>query len=387
MNVVKVITLLAICLFLGGAAPLNTVSYADFDMGTKNIAKKFNVTSGQKLVVDLEIGADIKIEGWDKDELIVDAKLTGDVENIEVDFEETSNGIRIYAEYTGWSDNNNGGGVFNIKVPSKFDVKFTTMGGDISLTGVEGDLGGQTMGGDMTLTKLTGELQLTTMGGDIELTDSDVDGRVKTMGGDVDVINVTGNVNAESMGGDIRQKNVKRRIGESVGEEVNISTMGGDIDVDEAPFGAKVKTMGGDVSINNAGKFVEVTTMGGDIVIRSVDGWVKAVTMGGDIEVKVIGDPLDDNKEVKLKSMNGDIKLYVPDGFSMNLDLDISFDRRHEDEVEIISDFDVEIERSGEWERENGNKRKHIYGTGEFNGGKNKINIKTTNGKIYLYKS
>ncbi len=362
----------------------NTVIAADLDAGKKDINKSFKVKSGQKLLLELEIGADIIIEGWDKNELVVNAKLKGDVEDIEVEFDETSAGVEVYAGYSGWGNNNNTGGVFRIKVPSEFDVKFTTMGGDIDFSKVAGVLSGQTMGGDVKLNMLKGEVHITTMGGDIKLTDSDVDGYVKTMGGDVNVINVTGNVDAKSMGGDIRQKNVKRRSGDSVGDEVHISTMGGDIDVDEAPFGAKVKTMGGDVSINKAEKYVDANTMGGDISVKSVDGWVKAVTMGGEIYVKFIGDPDSDDKNINLKSMNGDIRLIVPSGFSMDLDLDVVYEMRYEDDVEIISDFNIVKKHSEEWEREDGHKRKHLYGTASLNGGKNKVKITTYNARIYL---
>ena len=160
--------------------------------------------------------------------------------------------------------------------------------------------------------------------------------------------------------------------------------MGGDIDVDEAPFGAKVKTMGGDVSINKAEKYIDATTMGGDIDVKSVDGWVKAVTMGGEIYIKYVGDPDADDRDINLKSMHGDIRLIVPSDFSMDLDLDIVYDMRHEDDVEIISDFDLELKQTSEWEREDGHERKHFYGTGTINGGMNKVKITTYNAKIYL---
>jgi hypothetical protein len=338
--------------------------------------------------LDFEIGVDITIEGWDKDEVDFNANLTGDdVDDIEVNFEESDEGIIVTAENAGYSGDNDTGGKVTVRVPQKFDVKFITMGGDIKITSVEGKLSGKTMGGDIYLRDLKGELQLTTMGGDIELKDSDADGKVNTMGGDIDVVNVTGSIDAKTMGGDIKQTNVKRRSGSVKEEGVHIETMGGDIDVDEAPFGAKVKTMGGDISINKVEMFVDATTMGGDIEIKSVDGRLEAVTMGGDIIAKVVGDPQSNDKEIRIKSNGGDVKIYLPDNFSMDLDLDIAFDRRHEDRAEIVSDFKCDIEKSDRASNDHGKKNRHIYGTGSLNGGKNKVTIKTINGKIYLLKS
>jgi DUF4097 and DUF4098 domain-containing protein YvlB len=368
-------------LFIGATLP-------DFDLSDKKINKSFNASKGDKLELDLEIGADIKILGWDKNEVRIDAILKGDdAEDVNIEFNQSGNEIIVHAEYDGSDNYYDLDGKFTVNLPNKFNIKFGTMGGDVYIKDVSGNLTGRTMGGDLNLFNLGGELQFTTMGGDIELKDSDVDGRVKTMGGDVSVENVTGNVDAKSMGGNIRQRNVKRRDGQSTGNEVNIETMGGDIDVDEATFGAKVKTMGGDITVNSAEKFVDAHTMGGDVIIKAVDGWVKAKTMGGDVEVKYVGDPQSDERDITITSMGGDIKVYLPANFSMDLDLEIKYDRKHEDDVEITSDFDFELEESSDWDRSNGRKYKYLFGKGELSGAKNKIKIHTINGKIHLIQS
>ena len=87
-----------------------------------------------------------------------------------------------------------------------------------------------------------------------------------------------------------------------------------------------------------------------------------------------------------MSSMGGDITLSVPGGLSMVLDLEIAYDRRHEDDVEIISDFEFDEERTEEW-NDDDTPKKHIYGTGTVNGGKHRIKIETINGKIYLKKN
>jgi hypothetical protein len=46
----------------------------------------------------------------------------------------------------------------------------------------------------------------------------------------------------------------------------------------------------------------------------------------------------------------------------------------------------MKLEKTKEWERDGGTKKKYIYGTGEIKGGKNLIRIKTTNGNIYIRK-
>ncbi|MBU1096796.1 MAG: hypothetical protein KKB34_09975 [Bacteroidetes bacterium] len=365
----------------------NKVLVATRNINDKTYNKEFKVKSGLTLKLDLKIGSDIQVESWNKEIVSINARIGGrSAKDIKVEFNETSDGIEVEASYEG-NNNRNSDGMFTIKVPSKFNVNFSTMGGDVSLTGIDGLLSGKTMGGELILRNLNGELELTTMGGDIELSESDVDGFVKTMGGDISFDNVTGNIDAKSMGGDIKQKNVKRRSGETIGNETNVETMGGEIIVDEAAYGAKVKTMGGNITINKASLFVDATTMGGDILIKSADGWIKATTMGGDVEVNVKKSSTTGKGDIDISSMGGDVTLYLPADFSMKLDLEIKYDQKHDNEVNINSDFKFNEERKGEWQNKNGNDIKYIYGTGSLNGGKHLVKIKTNNGNIYLKKN
>jgi DUF4097 and DUF4098 domain-containing protein YvlB len=162
--------------------------------------------------------------------------------------------------------------------------------------------------------------------------------------------------------------------------------MGGYINVNVAPKGAKVSTMGGDIEIRSAKEFVRAKTMGGDIEIDEVDGWVKATTMAGSIEVTMVGNPDKGDRNVSLTSMSGDIELTVPAGLSMELDLELSYTKGHEGDYDIHSDFDFEREETKKWDRDNGSPRKYIYGKASIKGGKHSIRIKTINGDIYLYR-
>ncbi len=385
------VVVLTSLIFTGALAVNGNNSFVN-DYSGKVIEKQFNVKYGGTLTLDMKTGGDITIESWDKEVLTVKATIRGmDADYVDVDFNQLSDGVEISTDYSGHSRHHNTDVDFVLKVPNKYSVDFSTMGGDVSIKGVEGKIDGKTMGGRLDLSGLKGKLDVTTMGGSISLTDSDVDGKVLTMGGAVNVENVTGDVDAKSMGGKITQKNVKGRNGKSIGSEVNITTMGGDIDIDEAPNGANLKTMGGDVSINKAGKFVNAETMGGDIDIKSVDGWVKAKTMGGDVEVNVVGNGNVSDKDVTLTSMGGDVVLTVPANMSMSVDIEIAYTKNnswfgHGKKPKIESDFSLNLDESKDWEYRHGSARKYIYGKAEINGGKNKVMIKTINGNVYLKK-
>jgi DUF4097 and DUF4098 domain-containing protein YvlB len=400
----------------------------DLNAGRERVVEKeFEVKPGKTLDIELDTGGDVMITGWNKKRVAVKARITGrDMEDVEIEFDETRGGVEIHAEYESRWKRRKSDVHLEISVPDEFDVTLDTKGGDVSITGVHGEFEGKTYGGDLEFYDLKGSIRFTTMGGDILVENSEVDGSVKTMGGDVEIRDVIGDIKGNTMGGDVTYENVRGKGGKGKGrrgkdEEVSITTMGGDIDVDypdkkvkvktfggdidigkaeevkvttlggditvdEAPIGAKVSTMGGDITIGNVGEYARAKTMGGDIEIDAIDGWVKASTMGGDIEVTMVGDPDKGERDVELKSMGGDIELEVPAGLSMEFDIELAYTKKHEGDYRIESDFDMKIEETKEWKRKWGQKRKYIYGTGEVNGGKHTIKIRTVNGNIIIRK-
>ncbi|MFI5251779.1 MAG: hypothetical protein ACHQQQ_05020 [Bacteroidota bacterium] len=358
-----------------------------------DIEKEITVKSGEKLEMDLRTGGAIIVTGWDEEKVSVQVDLNGrDAKYTHVDIEKVSSGVSIVSDYERRRRSSSSNLEFRIKVPQKFDLELNTMGGEIRLENIEGTINGNTMGGELNLTHLKGAIDLKTMGGSITLTKSDVDGEVKTNGGTVLLRDVTGNVSGHSMGGSVTYDNVSDRAGKSTGKEVNISTMGGEINVDHAPFGANVNTMGGDISIHSVQKYVKAKTMGGNIEIDTIDGSINAQTMGGNVTATMVGDPVQGNRDVYISSKGGDITLVVPDALSMDVDISLAYtknnDRWSEGAIpKIISDFDLKKDETDTWERDHGSARKYIYGKGTIAGGKNKIHIETINGDVHLKKA
>ncbi|MCK4561165.1 MAG: DUF4097 family beta strand repeat protein [Calditrichia bacterium] len=349
------------------------------------VKKEIETEPGKTLDIELTTGGSIEVTGWDKNLVSIIAHIRGDKEDYYIDVDERSSGIKIEVSYEG-RHRHNGGVSVDVHVPTKYNLELETMGGDIMLKGIEGSFSGETMGGEIELYHLKGEVDLTTMGGEIQVEDCDLDGQVKTMGGEISLRDVIGDLDASTMGGEVSYRNVKRRDEREDAREVKISTMGGEIEVDDAPGGANVSTMGGEIRIRSAKKYVKAKTMGGEIKIDKIDGGVKATTMGGDIEVNMVGDPDQYDRDVVLSSMGGDIILTVPSGLSMDFDIKLTITHRSSADYKIISDFPIDIEKSGDWDYSDRSARRFIYGTGKVAGGKNKIRIDTVNGDIIIKK-
>jgi len=349
--------------------------------------KKLEVSPGQTLEVHLKTGGAIRIRGVAENAVTVKTRLTGrDANQIHVSVDRTGNGVRIVSDYEGSRSHRSGSADLEISVPARFDAELKTMGGEIKIEGVEGKVSGSTMGGALDLRNLKGKVDLSTMGGGITLVSSQVDGKVHTMGGAVKIKDVIGDIKGSSMGGNVVYDNVQRPGGTVNAKEVVISTMGGDINVATAPSGANVKTMGGGIHIGSAKEFVKAKTMGGEIEIKELDGGTEATTMGGDIAVTMVGDPSSGKRDVKLDSKGGEIRLTLPAGLSMDIDVELQYTKNSSRNYKIDSDFPLTISETPEWDEGHGTARKTIKGTASLGGGKNKIVIRTINGNVILKK-
>lgn len=355
--------------------------------GWAQTVEELEVKPGGLLEVDLETGGTVEVSGWDRNLVRVEAANGGSDGDQKLSVRATDRGVRVEAKRGGnggrnrWSSK---GHNVVIKVPSRFDLSIDSMGGGIFVSGVEGVLEGETMGGELRLSNLSGRVEMSTMGGEITLSDSDVDGKVSTMGGKVLLENVTGDVDGSSMGGNVIYKNVQRRDGSGTGEAVVITTMGGNIELATAPYGATLETMGGRIVVDSAAKFVEAETMGGDVILREVDGRVVATTMGGDVEVRIVGDPQAADRDIEVSSMGGEIRLTVPRNFSMDVDIELAYTKRRAGRYEIQSDLNLAISEDSDWVYDRGDARKIIRGKGSFAGGKNRVVIRTINGDVHL---
>lgn len=377
---------------------------ASFVFADDVIKRDFEVSRGKDLVLETEIGGNIYIKGSDEDKIKIKAEVYDiDDDDYDIDFDLASAGLTIVVDKKGsWRRRRSGEIDFTIIVPDEFNIEIETAAGSVNIEDIKGNVSGetaggsldfcciegdvdfQTMGGSIDARKITGYLDLNTMGGSITVLDSKVNGEVKTMGGSIRIEDVDGDLDGSTMGGSVTYRNVTGRSSSDEPAPLHVTTMGGSIKVDEAPYGAELDTKGGSIEVNRAGNFVRAETMGGSINIREIDGWVDASTMGGSVEVQMVGDPEKGDRDVYISSKAGDIELTVPPGLSMDFDIELAITKDAREHYDIYSDFDLKKRKTDRWEGGWGSKRKYIYGTGQYKGGKNKIRIATVNGDINI---
>ncbi len=281
-------------------------SYADrhfFDK-SKSYEKKFTVSSGDKLVLEADLG-DVVVTGTDGEELSVKVTANGSDENLskyDVQFDQDGNTVRIRGKhsrrYFHFFDNDWMEVRYEITLPKNFNLELNTSGGDLNLRDIQGNIYGETSGGDVAANNLSGKIHCTTSGGNIVLKNSsgeldfrtsggDIHGdaingsmQVETSGGNIDMRNSDGQIYASTSGGDIEVElkdnkginlstsggNIKISLPKTISGKVSASTTGGDVSCD-FPFSGKIKDGNMNGTINGGGNLIEAETSGGDITI------------------------------------------------------------------------------------------------------------------------
>ena len=186
---------------------------------------------------------------------------------------------------------------------------------------------------------------------------------------------------------------------------INMSKMGGEIDVDNAPHGATLstmggnihvgkvaafahlKTMGGNIEIDQANASIDAVSMGGNITIDKADGAVKASTMGGNVTLHLVAGSEGSSSaphDVELTSTGGDVELTVPKSFPMDVQVTLAYTKTASKTYRIDSNVGLTQNTSGEWDYSEGTPRKYIRAQGRVGSGSNHVVIKTVNGDVII---
>lgn len=353
-------------------------------------SKSFTVAKGGTLEVSVD-GGDIKINVWDKNEVFVKAEGidTDDIDRLKMN--QSGNDVRVeFRNRNNWGSSSNHMR-FDITVPSQYNAKIHTSGGDIEVRGsLNGTVKGSTSGGDVVLGNVTGgKVDLSTSGGDMRTGDIQADVTLRTSGGNIELGSVGGEASVSTSGGDIKVKSVGKSLKAStsggdieigdVGGEAKVSTSGGEIKVRKVSGSATLSTAGGNIDLAMASGTVKANTAGGDINLKNVTGSIEASTAGGDVVAELR--PTGKGKS-KLSSAGGEISLSIPEDAKATIEATIRIQGSwgsRKGEYKVRSDYKADSYDQDQDERE-------IRATYKLNGGGELIELKTVNSNINIRK-
>ncbi|MCG8455543.1 MAG: DUF4097 family beta strand repeat-containing protein [Holophagales bacterium] len=205
------------------------------------------------------INGDVRITGWDRQEVQVEATISSgsrsSVDDVEIDVDATRGRISIEAEYKnknnrGWRYRN-ADVEFRLKVPrtARLD-EISLVNGSLELEGVAGEVEISLVNGNLEARGLTGNAELATVNGSIDAyfsnLDRDVD--VESVNGSIDVYlpaGIDADVDASTVHGRIRNdfglevddsgyvgQELRGRIG-SGGARISLENVNGSISIHE----------------------------------------------------------------------------------------------------------------------------------------------------------
>jgi hypothetical protein len=175
---------------------------------------------------------------------------------------------------------------------------------------------------------------------------------ISTGGGDVDLQEIQGEVTARTSGGSIEVDEIEG--------PVFLWTSGGSIDAKEIRGNLEARTSGGGIRAAEVTGSVEAHTSGGPIKVTDVQGAVDLHTSGGEIAVRFTDAP-----EGVLETSGGGIEVDFPEDVGASLDAKTSGGR-----VEVEHGVEVRGSRDPQ----------HVVG--EINGGGRTLRLRTSGGDI-----
>jgi hypothetical protein len=390
--------------------------------------------SAGTLTLDLKTGGAVIIKGWDKSEVFVRASLGGrDWRETEVSLQPLDGGARLESAYRVRSNAQSSRHSFEINVPRNYNVRISSAGGALSITGVDGTFTGLTGGGEINIQKANGEVDISTGGGKVHVSNSRLNGNVSTGGGIVTIEGVTGNLTGKSGSGPViytgsggatirsedgvnivgvstPEPNVSVSIGSGSGSAsisstsggtttttsisndggrgsgfgaagIRMSSAGGAISLPAAPEGARVTTGGGGIRIGPSAGEVYASTGGGPIDIGPATGSVEAHTGAGDVTIELKGAGM---HSVDVTSGKGQIVLVLPRDLDATLELETAYTDNLGHKTRIVSDWPLQTTETDNWDRSEGTPRRYVRARQTIGGGGQVIRVRTVNGNIVL---
>jgi hypothetical protein len=254
----------------------------------ERVVKSFNVGKNGSLLLH-NISGDVVITAGGGSEIRVEAikKAKGrspeearqQLENVVLSMQEAGGGrvdIRVEPrgrDSRGWID-------FNVTVPYEASAEVHSVSGDISVTGVKGEVRAETVSGDVKGSSLMRLAAAKSVSGDVILNSVESDGTVV-------LSSVSGDVTANSLKS--RALEVSAVSGDTIlsqcqTERAQVNTVNGDITYNGRLSKAgryEMKTHSGDIILNHQGSAFEVaaSTFSGDIKFdQALPGTAKATT-------------------------------------------------------------------------------------------------------------
>jgi len=222
-------------------------------------------------------------------------RTSQDGQNVEVESRSTAGEFHGFSFSLGFG---NDGEPVELEVPADMSCELKTVSGDITVSGLTGDVAVHSVSGDIDASNMTRLMSAQSTSGDVDLDQCLVDGDVITKSGDLDIRDSTIRGMLKSYSGDVSVLN-------AVLNDTDVLSFSGDVSLESVTIqgGARLKTTSGDVSaeLDQHDVMVDVETRSGEARVRGP---------GVDVEVQRQRIPVGlATVELSARTGSGDIKI------------------------------------------------------------------------------
>jgi hypothetical protein len=289
--------------------------------------------------------------------------------------------------------NGNGAHIWKISTPKDIDLDLMSVGGNINVGSVDGNVILKTTGGSITAGNIRGNAAIITQGGAIKSGNIGGNAELRSpgtievgdVGGNAEFHTTIGRITAGSIAGSNTIAEAGRTITIIKAGEVKATTKDGDISIGEAAR-INAKSGGGHITVTRRvrGPFQGHTDQG-DIRLDSAGAWVEASTGNGNILVHMVPENIDGDLHMDLQAGVGDITVYLPERLHASVDMTVQ--KPVFQAQQIVSEFPVTPPRQVQGLIPNNRYYAPTHSESLLHGGGNKIVLHTALGKITLRKN
>jgi hypothetical protein len=311
-----------------------------------------------KLTIDfIQLKGQIKIEGWEKEKILIQGKIDIDDTN-PVFLKRVGSGYALaFKNERVMSDNEKIKTNLIIKVPYKYSILFNTQT-ELEMKNIEGDFEINVSNMDAHLTNLNGHSDISVTNGELDISNSFLNGNIKNVNGKITTINT-------DLIGTVNLTNTKAILS-------------------RAPHGLEIHCVNGEITIDSAHKFIRASSTNANLTIKRLDGHLQFNAMNGSVKAKMVCENNDLNRNIDVEILGGSAELNIPENYNMDFNIKTTDKKGNGRKTSVIE---------SEFEEINILKKSHqqnvyeIIGIGSIGNGKNKGLINISDGSVHIIKS
>ncbi|MBS1788359.1 MAG: DUF4097 family beta strand repeat protein [Acidobacteria bacterium] len=246
------------------------IALAALTVSAQDFQRTYNLGPGGSVSIH-NISGDVIVTGYDGQAIIVTGIKTGrDRDRVNFDDRTSGNSVDVRVDYPDRCEDCRVDVRFEVKVPRNISYKFnsfSSVSGNVNVTGVTGELTAKSVSGDTTVNNVNGTVNATSVSGEVHV--GKVEGTVsaKSTSGDVEVeiisLEGAGSMEFASVSGDVSVK-----LPGNLDAEVKLSSMSGrlktdfPLEIEESKYGTGRKAAG---RLGSGSRNLKISTVSGDV--------------------------------------------------------------------------------------------------------------------------